>query len=141
MPDGSTKPEPGGPGGWRIIASASSEELDKDNLAQNAFDEDPDTRWCAENADVNQWLALDLGRKTKLGGIEVDWEFPDLTYKYVVEGSNDGKKWKSLAEGDTSNGPKRLRLAATVRYVRREDHRLAAGKMGQHPRNPAVRRR
>ncbi|MFZ1934676.1 MAG: beta-galactosidase GalB [Thermoguttaceae bacterium] len=128
LPDGSTTPEPGGPGGWSITASASSEELDKGNLAQNAFDDDPDSRWCAENANVKQWLALDLGRRMKLGGIEVDWEFPDLTYKYVVEGSNNGKKWKSLADGDTSIGPKRLPLSATARYVRLRTTALPPGK-------------
>ena len=128
MPDGSTRPEPGGAGGWSIAASASSEESSKDNLAQNAFDGDPDTRWCAENAGVNQWLALDLGRRMKLGGIEVDWEFPDLTYRYVVEGSNDGKQWRSLAEGDTANGSERLRLAATVRHLRVRTTALPEGK-------------
>ena len=107
---------------------ASSEELDKANLAQYAVDDDPDSRWCAENANVNQWLALDLGHKMQLGGIEVDWEFPDLTYKYVVEGSNNGKEWIGLADGDTANGAKRLLLSATVRHVRLRITALPSGK-------------
>ena len=44
MPDGSTLPEPG-VGGWSIRATASSEEEDKGNLAQNAVDGDPGTRY------------------------------------------------------------------------------------------------
>ncbi len=128
MPDGSTRPEPGGQGGWSISASASSEETDKGNLAQNAFDDDRGSRWCAENGAVKQWLALDLGREMKLGGIEVDWEFPDLTYQCVIEGSEDGKNWRSLADGSSLNGPKLLPLTATVRHIRVWTTALPKGK-------------
>ena len=46
MPDGSSTPEPGGDR-WSITATASSEEHDKGNTADQALDSDPDTRWCA----------------------------------------------------------------------------------------------
>ena len=128
MPDGSSRPEPGGPGGWNITAAPPAK-----NSTRAIWQKMPSTmirilRWCAENSNVNQWLALDLGRNTKLGGIEVDWEFPDLTYKYVVESSNNGKKWKAMADGDTSDGPKRLPLVATARYVRVRTTALPPGK-------------
>ena len=44
--DGSTRPEPGAER-WSIVASASSEEAAKGNVAENAFDGDQATRWCA----------------------------------------------------------------------------------------------
>ena len=46
MADGSTRPEPGAER-WSIVASASSEEAAKGNVAENAFDGDQATRWCA----------------------------------------------------------------------------------------------
>ena len=117
MPDGSTRLEPGS-AGWAILVNASSEERDKGNAAENAFDGDGETRWCAGGAGVNQWLRLDLGRAMKLGGAEVDWEFPDLAYAFVVESSDDGKAWKQLAAGHSQTGPKRLAFAAETRFVR-----------------------
>ena len=119
--------------------SASSEELDKGNLAQNAFDDDPIRAGVRKTPTSSSGSPSNLGRRMKLGGIEVDREFPDLTYKYVVEGSNNGKKWKSLADGDTSIGPKRLPLSATAGTCGC-DHCLAAREMGQHPRNQTLRR-
>ena len=118
LPDGSTKPEPGGSAPWSIVAGASSEESAKGNIAEYAFDNDPGTRWCAAGPGKNQWLMLDLGRETKLGGIEVDWEFSDLPYKFVVEGSDNGEKWKELAAGESPREPKRVNLSVAVRYLR-----------------------
>ena len=103
MPDGSTKPEPGGET-WSIIATASSQETDKGNAAQMAVDGDPNTRWCAADSRQNQWLQLDLGAAQPVGRTEIAWEFPDLKYQHVVEASSDGKSWQALP--------------GTVRYVR-----------------------
>ena len=117
MPDGSTRLEPGS-AGWAILVSGSSEERDKGNAAENAFDGDGETRWCAGGAGVNQWLRLDLGHATKLGGAEVDWEFPDMAYSFVVESSDDGKAWKQLAAGSSQTGTKRLTFSTETRFVR-----------------------
>ncbi len=117
MPDGSTRLEPGS-AGWAVLVSASSEEREKGNPAENAFDGDTDTRWCAGGAGVNQWLRLDLGRAMKLGGAEVYWEFPDMAYAFAVESSDDGKAWKQLAAGNSQTGPKRLAFATETRFVR-----------------------
>lgn len=116
MPDGSTRPEPG-EAGWSFAVTASSEEHDKGNAADLAFDGDGKTRWCAGGAGTKQWLRLDLGRAMKLGGAEVDWEFSDLAYAFVVEGSDDGKSWKQLAAGQTQTGPKRLAFSTESRFL------------------------
>jgi beta-galactosidase len=117
MPDGSSTPEPGGDR-WSITATASSEEHDKGNTADQALDGDADTRWCAAGPGRDQWLMLDLGRSVPLGGIEVDWEFPDLAYAFKVEGSDDGKAWRQLAVQPSQAGTKRLPLSAAARLVR-----------------------
>jgi len=95
MPDRTTLPEPGGET-WAITATASSEEVEKGNMAQMAVDGDPGTRWCAGGAGQNQWLQLDLGAAREVSRAEVAWEFPDLKYQFVIEGSADGKAWKPL---------------------------------------------
>jgi beta-galactosidase len=127
MPDGSTRPEPGA-AGWSISVTAASEELDKGNTAGLAFDGDPATRWCAAGAGLNQWLRLDFGRAQRLGGLEVDWEFSDLPYAFVVEGSDDGRAWKQLAAGTSPNGPKRLAFSAETRWLQIRPTSLPATK-------------
>lgn len=52
--DRSTRPEPGA-GRWSIVASASSEEASKRNVAENAFDGDQETRWCASSGSTDEW--------------------------------------------------------------------------------------
>jgi beta-galactosidase len=117
MPDGSSTPEPGGDR-WSITATASSEEHDKGNTADLAVDGDAETRWCAAGHGRDQWLMLDLGRSVPLGGIEVDWEFPDLAYAFKVEGSDDGKAWRQRALQPSQAGTKRLPLSGQARLVR-----------------------
>ncbi|MCX5684166.1 MAG: discoidin domain-containing protein, partial [Planctomycetota bacterium] len=95
MPDRTTRPEPGGEV-WSITASASSEETDKGNTALMAMDGDPATRWCAGDASPSQWLQLDLGAARQISRAEVEWEFTELKYQFVIEGSADGKAWKAL---------------------------------------------
>src|SRR3954453_19941732 len=71
MPDGSNREEPGSP--RRTIAvKASSEEAEKGNTAELAFDGDGQTRWCASGGGLNQWLMLDLGSELPAESIEVD---------------------------------------------------------------------
>ena len=98
MADGSTRPEPGAER-WSIVASASSEEASKGNVAAYAVDGDQETRWCASSGGTDEWLVLDLGRDWKIGRIAVDWEFPDLSYGSAIEISPDGKAWTPFATG------------------------------------------
>ena len=92
MPDGTTLAEPGGK--WSAI-TASSEEADKGNVAANAIDGDPNTRWCASSGAVGQSLTIDLGLRTAPSSMNLTWEKPgglDL----VVSISADGTGWASL---------------------------------------------
>ncbi len=98
MADGSTRPEPGAER-FAYTATASTEELTKGNVAQNAIDGDPETRWCASGGGLGEWLMLDLGSALPVEAIEVEWEFPELDYAFVVEWSNEGQAWNRLAEG------------------------------------------
>jgi beta-galactosidase len=127
MPDGSTRAEPGAER-WSIVASASSEELAKGNLAEHAFDGDPATRWCASGGGRDEWLMLDLGSALPVEAIEVDWEFPDLDYEFVVEWSNEGQAWNRLAEARSKGPARRLAVSASSRFLRVRPTRLPQGK-------------
>jgi beta-galactosidase len=96
MADGSTQAEPGG-SSWSVAVSASSQETGKGNLAEYAMDNDRETRWCAADAGANQWLMLDLGSERDLASVSITWEM-ELAYKFIVEGSQNKREWKSLAD-------------------------------------------
>jgi beta-galactosidase len=117
IPDGSSRPEPGQPAG---AVTASSEETSKGNTASMAFDGDSNTRWCAADGSTNQWLAVDFGKITPLGSVEIEWEFA-LAYQYKIEVANDGKTWKTVVDRTQNHNAARLDKAAlgsTGRFVR-----------------------
>jgi beta-galactosidase len=95
MPDGSSRAEPGA-AGWTLAVTASSQETEHGNPAENALDGDPATRWCANDKGQKQWVQLDLGRTQQLNRALVQWEFPEKKYAFVIEGSNDGQAWQPL---------------------------------------------
>ena len=115
--DGSSRPEPGQPAG---AVTASSEETSKGNTASMAFDGDSNTRWCAADGSMNQWLAVDFGKITPLGSVEIEWE-NTLAYQYKAEVSDDGKSWKTVVDRTQNRDAARLDKAAlgsTGRFVR-----------------------
>ena len=117
IPDGSVPPKPVQPA--RAV-TASSEETDKGNTANMAIDGDSNTRWCAADGSMNQWLAVDFGKITPLGSVEIEWEF-ELAYQYKVEVSDDGKAWKTVVDRTQNQDAARLNKAAlgsTGRFVR-----------------------
>ncbi len=124
LPDGSVVREPGS-SNWSVSATASSEEADRGNTAEMAFDGDADTRWCAANAAANQWLALDFGKPLDLGSIAISWEKPQ-GYAFTVEGSADTKSWSPLASGGADPAAA-LHLAGRFRHLRISTSALPAG--------------
>ena len=55
--------------------------------ARDAFDGSGGTRWCADGAQVNEWLQVDLGKAEKIDAVRVNWESSEAVYKYTLEGS------------------------------------------------------
>ena len=95
------------PGPFANAVTASSEETSKDNTADRAVDGDPNTRWCAADGSMNQWLAVDFGKITPLGSVEIEWE-NTLAYQYRVEVSDDGKSWKTAVDRTQNHDVARL---------------------------------
>ena len=100
------------------VAEASSSQGGQDPAL--ALDGDSATRWCADGASRPQWWQVDLGKEQKVTGVVLDWERRAVAYQYRVEGSADGKAWKSLVEGAKNQeaGLRAHDFAATTRFVR-----------------------
>lgn len=101
---------------------SSSEESGKGNLAPKAVDGDLRTRWCAAGAQPNEWWQVDLGAVQHVRSLRIYWEKGSTAYRYLVDGSADGRTWKPLV--DQSNNSKSARItphavdAPNVRYLR-----------------------
>ena len=108
---------PGQAGQFGITASSNEEK----NPPENAFDGRNDTRWCASDDSVPQWLQTDLGKNQHVLGISLTWEREGGQYQCRVEGKPEGGKWVTLADASAApglaNGPVTMSPAA-VRFVR-----------------------
>lgn len=113
LADGRHRDEPGKP---VDAIRATSEEAGKGNVATNAIDGKPETRWCAAAGRAEEFVTLDLGRVAKVGAIGVMPEKPEL--ECVVEVSADGEDWRKLA-GRGAGGTQRFEAGGReVRWIR-----------------------
>lgn len=127
MPDGSRRAEPGA-ATWMLSATASSEEIARGNVAQNAIDQDSATRWCADGNSPRQWLRVDFPAPQSLGAAEIMWESPDLPYGFALEGSRDRTSWDLLFDGKNPLDRHRVPLSGTYSSIRLKVTSLPAGK-------------
>jgi beta-galactosidase/beta-glucuronidase len=98
-----------------IRASSSQSE----NPPENAFDSDEHTRWCAEGDSFPQWIQADLGKDRIVTGVTLSWERAGETYRCKIEGGDDGRNWKTLADESAGIGSGTLSITPrSVRYVR-----------------------
>ena len=78
------------------------------------------SRWMAEENDSVCWLQIDLGKCMPIGQSELCFVRPTAGHAYVLEGSVDGKKWKTC--GGHADVQKRSphidRINRSFRYLR-----------------------
>lgn len=104
--------------GW--TATADSEETANGNVVANAFDGDPETRWCAADHQNGHWLQVDFGEEKPIGTLKIVWENAS-DYKYRVAVSNDGNTWKTAADFSKGGDELQTKLApvnSSARFVR-----------------------
>jgi putative heme-binding domain-containing protein len=68
------------------------------NANHHVVDGKKDTRWCADGPSFPAWVQLEFPKPIAVSGIEIDWETPGNVYRYLVEGSGDGKTWETLID-------------------------------------------
>ena len=59
-----------------------------------AIDQANGSRWMAADSDSVSWLTIDLGKSTMISRSELSFVRPTAGHAYLLEGSQDGKKWK-----------------------------------------------
>jgi hypothetical protein len=96
----------------------SASTVENGHPAELAFDGTTNTRWCASSDALNEWLCIDFNTPKTVGGMEIEWEFPNKEYGYTIEGSTDGKMWKELAKTRNTVAEKRTKLAGTYNSLR-----------------------
>jgi hypothetical protein len=71
-----------------------------------ATDGDVETAWRAagklEPGQSPPWIAIDLGKPVSLGIVEIVWEGSSKTYKYALEGSENGTDWTKIGDETTA---------------------------------------
>lgn len=104
------------------LVKVSASSVQDGNPAHHVVDGKQDTRWCADGPAYPASIQLELQEPQALDAIQIAWEMPAATYKYRVEGSQDGKEYSLLID-QTANtkagvGKEAFASTAPVRFVR-----------------------
>ncbi|GLI02601.1 hypothetical protein Pa4123_78790 [Phytohabitans aurantiacus] len=93
------------------------------STARLAIDGDPTTSWYADNPRARQRLTVDLGGAyDNLRKVKVVFAERGMAYRYAVEASPDGRRWKTIADKsrnrNVSRGAVHLFTRPDTRFVR-----------------------
>jgi len=133
--------------GWMDLSigkqmSASSEK--ENHPAAMAADNSIKTWWSAQTGNPGEWLCVDLGKVSRVNAIQTNFadedygyydpSTPKSPYRYVVEASKDGHKWKTIFDksgNDTGNPHELLVLNKPVkaRFIRLTGMAALTGKL------------
>ena len=107
-------------GATLVKVTASSTQAGNENLY--AIDGKGDTRWCASGPDYPQWLHFEFEKPVTPSEIEILWESNGTTYKYLIEGSADGKTWTTLIDAKNNTemhkGAEPVVIGSPVQFLR-----------------------
>lgn len=108
-----------------------------------AVNEDIKTYWSAKSADKGEYIISDLGEKSTINAIQINYADQDVElmgkpettagHKYVLYYSDDAKNWKILVDKskNTKDVPHdyiELSKAIQARYVKMENIQMPTGK-------------
>ena len=85
-----------------VTASSSVTVGDTTYAAAYAVDGNIWTRWSSEFSD-SQWIAIDLGRSTRISRVELVWEAA-YGKAYAIQVSDDGRTWKTVHRTEAGRG-------------------------------------
>lgn len=121
-----------------VIASSEMEDCP----AYNAVDENIMTHWVAAENDPLPTLTVDLQTRTAVKAVQVNfsehhcrqWAFrgPGGAYRYLLEGSDDGENWQTIADEQKNTEDKTHRYHecnCSARYIRLTVTSVPAGGM------------
>ena len=110
--------------------------------ANYAVDENIKTYWSAATGNAGEWIQTDLGKVSTVNAIQINYadqdagflgKQTDIYHQYKLYGSDDGKKWKVLADKsnnrtDVPHDYIELPIPAQTRYIRLENIHMPTGK-------------
>lgn len=130
--------------GWMLLSYRRPVEASSsmsNHPAEYAVNEDIRSWWSAESAGKGEFLTVDLGDGCEVCAVQVNFADEDATlsndrksaYRYKLDVSSDGKKWKTLADKsrNRTNAPHEfitLKKKAPARYVRLTNIDCPSGK-------------
>jgi len=97
--------------------STATSTVDAGASATAAFDNNPETRWCADNESMPQWLMADLGGTAAIREVYINFE-QSSTWNFMMETSLDGISWTQYAAKNESGQAFWLSGNQSGRYVR-----------------------
>jgi len=110
---------------------ATASSVQEGHPVTEGNDEELSSRWCANGAVPGSWWQVDLGKPEEITEVRIAWEFAECKFKYVVEGSADGKEWKKLADETQFKQDEEYQAAklnvAGIRHVRVTANELTPG--------------
>ena len=114
------------------VVAASATSIEDPNYAENAVDDNFDTRWnaWASDTDPSPTLTLDLGAAYEISAVAATfYNCTSRTYYFDIEISNDGENWEQVLVGvesyitmDKELGIFRFPETKTARYLRYVGH-------------------
>ena len=90
-------PPTGFPSLIRATASNVFQGMD-DYAAECAFDGDPGTRWATDGGTKQAWVALDLGKPTRIESVSINEAIAPRVLKFEFQ-YRDGGEWKTIFAG------------------------------------------
>ena len=113
-----------------------------DYNANLAVDENIKTYWSAATGNPGEWIQTDLGKSCTIHAIQINYADQDATFlgkqtdiyhQYRLYASDDGKKWKLLADKsnnktDVPHDYIELKNPVTTRYIKMENVHMPSGK-------------
>jgi alpha-L-fucosidase len=70
-----------------------------DYAAECAFDGDPETRWATDGGTKQAWVALDLGKPTRIESVSINEAIAPRVLKFEFQ-YRDGGEWKTIFTGN-----------------------------------------
>ncbi len=110
--------------------------------ANYAVDEDIKTYWSAKTGNSGEWFETDLGEKSSIHAIQVNYADQDVefmgktlgkSHQYKIYGSEDGNRWKVLVDKskntkDVPHDYVEFEKLVTARYLKMENLKMPTGK-------------
>lgn len=145
IPSEKVTSETGYASGWMLLsynkAVRASSTLNE-HEAINAADEDIRTYWSAKTGNKGEWLSIDLEKSSNVHAVQLNFAehdagvfgiVPDNYYQYIIEYSEDGKKWNTLIDKseNTADAPHdytELNKAVKARFLKITNLKTPNGK-------------